>query len=456
MGTKYTSQAVSGYNSSPPSDDGSVTAANKITWSSIKTKLADALNTFVAAVNTQLVAALNYAPTSTSIAYTTVAGDNEQLIQASGSITVKLGDAATMTAGYRSGIANVGTGVVTVALATAANTLNGNANGTIALAPGQTMWFVCNAAASGYNIDKSSVREVIVLTGSAGTNTITAACDSLTTALSSGQIFLLNPAGLNTGATTLNITPSGGSALTAKNVFNDGGACTGGELQTSVPVLLEYDGTQFNILGRRKFKQPTRTVLTSGSGTYTTPTGANRLSVRMVGGGGGGGPGGGAGAANGTAGGNTTFGTLTAGGGSFGTQAAGGAGGTASGGDINIAGGHGAGESLSGTTGTVPGGSGAASLFGGSGGGGPQGANNGYAGATNTGAGGGGGGNGNASTPSGAGGGSGGYCEKIITAPSATYSYAVGAAGSASTGGTNGGAGGAGGSGLIIVDEYYN
>ena len=53
------------------------------------------------------------------------------------------------------------------------------------------------------------------------------------------------------------------------------------------------------------------------------------------------------------------------------------------------------------------------------------------------------------------GGGAGGYVEKIIASPSATYSYAVGAGGTAGTAGSGGSAGGAGGSGIIIVEAYY-
>jgi hypothetical protein len=43
----------------------------------------------------------------------------------------------------------------------------------------------------------------------------------------------------------------------------------------------------------------------------------------------------------------------------------------------------------------------------------------------------------------------------LITSPSATYSYAVGAAGTAGTAGSSAGAGGAGGSGVIIVTAYF-
>lgn len=96
----------------------------------------------------------------------------------------------------------------------------------------------------------------LVLTSIAGTNTITATlatAGSVTfgpTALANGMRFLLLPANTNTGATTLNITsPNGGSALGAKNVFCAGRACIGGELKQNQPVVVEYDGTQFNILG---------------------------------------------------------------------------------------------------------------------------------------------------------------------------------------------------------------
>jgi hypothetical protein len=43
----------------------------------------------------------------------------------------------------------------------------------------------------------------------------------------------------------------------------------------------------------------------------------------------------------------------------------------------------------------------------------------------------------------------------LITSPSATYSYAIGAAGTAGTAGTSGYAGGNGGSGVVIVEEFY-
>ena len=64
----YSSQTISGYNSSPPPDDGSQVTANKVTWNStIKTKLADPLNTFAAAINSAVSSAFGLLVVTTVI-----------------------------------------------------------------------------------------------------------------------------------------------------------------------------------------------------------------------------------------------------------------------------------------------------------------------------------------------------------------------------------------------------
>lgn len=93
-----------------------------------------------------------------------------------------------------------------------------------------------------------------VLSSVAGTNTVTAGGPSSMTAYASGQRFWFIPAVTNTGATTINITPSGGSALGAKNIFNRGVACVGGELRANVPAMITYDGTQFNLMNPQVVK----------------------------------------------------------------------------------------------------------------------------------------------------------------------------------------------------------
>lgn len=77
-----------------------------------------------------------------------------------------------------------------------------------------------------------------------GTNTVTASGPQGLSAYALGQIFRFIPAADNTGAVTLNI-----SSLGAKNVYMGGAACVGGELQSGVPCMVMYDGTQFNLIG---------------------------------------------------------------------------------------------------------------------------------------------------------------------------------------------------------------
>jgi hypothetical protein len=226
---------------------------------------------------------------------------------------------------------------------------------------------------------------------------------------------------------------------------------------TTTGVLEVYNGSAWFAAGTITANV---TAYTSGSGTYTTPTGAKYLVVQMVGGGGGGAgtgtPGsGGAGGAGGT----TTFGSsfLTCtGGGGAGQPTAGNTSSVPTGGDINIVGSAGlAGPGIPNSI-YEQGGNGGPSFFGGSNVGGYVGGagNPGFSGS-----GGGGGGMTSGATSTGVymggGGGAGGYLQKIISNPSASYSYAVGAGGTAGTAGSTGYAGGVGGAGLIIVTAYF-
>lgn len=49
----YSSVSISGYNASPPSDDGSQVESNRVDWSKIKEKLTDPLKTAIESINTQ-------------------------------------------------------------------------------------------------------------------------------------------------------------------------------------------------------------------------------------------------------------------------------------------------------------------------------------------------------------------------------------------------------------------
>lgn len=114
------------------------------------------------------------------------------------------------------------------------------------------------------------------LTSVSGTNTVVGTGPVSMTAYATGQRFTFIPAATNTGATTLNITPSGGSALGAKNIFWNGAACVGGEIRISVPTEVMYDGTQFNILSNSESEQTFTPALSIGGTpptSYTTQVG---------------------------------------------------------------------------------------------------------------------------------------------------------------------------------------
>lgn len=206
---------------------------------------------------------------------------------------------------------------------------------------------------------------------------------------------------------------------------------------------------------------PTVQKFLTGSGTYTLPTSPVApayIRLRMVGAGGGGG-GATAAAGQGGSGGDTVFGSFTAGGGAgtggqSSTGSPGGAGGsyTAVGAVGTVING---GRGSSGGAGTFPNGAPGASTPLGSGGSGGQGNSGGFAPAANTGAGGGGAGGQNVGTAGGSGGGgSGAWIDIIIAGPASTYAYSIGVGGTAGPS-QGGGAGGAGADGYIEVTEYY-
>jgi hypothetical protein len=218
------------------------------------------------------------------------------------------------------------------------------------------------------------------------------------------------------------------------------------------------------------YTAPTVQSFTSGSGTYTKPANVLYMIVEMVGGGGGGG---GSGTAAGTAatdGADSTFSVhsgaaiLTAGKGLKGARSSdGGAGGTATvaaGATKIIAvpggGGGGSGQQTTSPITQIPGGMGGSSFFGGAGGGGGNTTAAGTAAGTNTGSGGGGALISQTTNGiSGSGGGAGAYIKALITSPSASYDYSVGAKGTGQAAGSSGFAGGDGGSGYIVVTEFY-
>src|SRR3569623_635914 len=90
MAAPYSSQSSSGYNSNPPSDDGSATSNNQIKWAGVKSKLADPIKSLADSINAAIVSAFGKTMgssgiTSTSIDYTVQGADQGKLVRATAS-----------------------------------------------------------------------------------------------------------------------------------------------------------------------------------------------------------------------------------------------------------------------------------------------------------------------------------------------------------------------------------
>lgn len=142
-----------------------------------------------------------------------------------------------------------------------------------------------SAAAWANDVDSTAYA---VLTGVAGTNTITATGPANYAYAAARTPIYFIPAATNTGATTINITPSGGAALGARNIFHNGAALVGEELRVNVPAALIDDGTQFNLVANAFESKPTLgTAQGTTSGTSIDFTGipswAKKITIQFIG-----------------------------------------------------------------------------------------------------------------------------------------------------------------------------
>ena len=169
MGTEYTSQSATGYNSSPPSDDGTVAESNKIKYSVVKTKLTDPPKDLADNINTQLVAHFDRGPTALNTTTTVAASHFNELLELSGTINLDMTDAGTLGAGFFCEMVNTDTtNSQTITRATATDTIDGvTANATIPPLSSLKIWV--NAAANGFvtrNRDRTTTRGDILVRNS--------------------------------------------------------------------------------------------------------------------------------------------------------------------------------------------------------------------------------------------------------------------------------------------------
>lgn len=418
-------------------------------------------------------------------------------------IGTTLTTAADWEAGYTDFSTATGTGAVvlgtapTITTLTAAGAFTGSGTTTNFTVSAQTSGLITVGGTAGTgiitlgqstvsqttNIQAGATASASVKTLNIGTGGLTGSTTTIAIGSTFGTTITLNGTvtGTISNATNIGITDD---TTTATAVYPTWVTTTTGNLPaktsstkmsfvpstgvlTTVGQTLGATGTTYSD-GTTKVTNavPQATVYATGSGTYTTPTNAKYLIVEMLGGGGGGSGGGGAGWGAGGNGGNSTFGTVVTTNGGLGGSVPFGAGGGAGGVTIttvstilSVNGGVGGsgdfnqtGTSAISTLGGIGGGTTLAQ--GGAGGSYIQSGTNGVAG---SGGGGGAGGTAAGTLYGGNGGGGAGYAKVLITTPSATYAYAVGAGGTAGTAGstTNAAGGGTGGSGYISVTAFF-
>jgi len=250
MGTKWSTVSVSGYNASPPSDDGATTTANEVKWATIKTKLPDPLKTALESVVSKLDAALNFATTAKSGDYTIATTDNGKVIDFTASATATLPAASSAGDSFYVGIFNNHSSSITIAR-NGSDTISGATSYT--LPTKHMLWLFTNDANDGW-LASQPVNLIVTGTLSAGSATVTSLSVSDGNITNVGDIALdsisadgtdINLALTDNSATAFTVkegstsyltfvtTNSGEKIVFSKNIEATGDLLVSGEVQTA-------------------------------------------------------------------------------------------------------------------------------------------------------------------------------------------------------------------------------
>lgn len=251
MGNPYTSKSISGYNTSPPPDDGTESEANRVNWSKHKTKLADPVKALAEAINTEVVAAfakiaLNNT-NSQAGSYTVQAVDQGKLIRLTAAGTITTPSAATVGNPFMFAVKNEHTATITID-GNGAETIDGAADlslpadNTVLLMTDGSNWFTGNSI--GVTIDdvQNQSYTYFVDTGAVDAYVITPS--PAIAAYADGQRFTFEPANTNTGASTIAINGLSAIAIEKGAAL----ALEAGDLQAGVPaefVIADVVGTTY-------------------------------------------------------------------------------------------------------------------------------------------------------------------------------------------------------------------
>ena len=168
MSNPFTAPTLTGYNSSPPADDGTEVASNALKWSTHVDKIGDPLQTYAAAISANVSTAfgLTFGQTfeTKSANYTIAAADRGKVIVVdTDAVTITLLAAASAGTGFPIVILNGTTaGLVTVD-GDGSETINGDTS--IVLYPGKSLVITCNGSAW-YGIHSDSPYEQVQLSPS--------------------------------------------------------------------------------------------------------------------------------------------------------------------------------------------------------------------------------------------------------------------------------------------------
>jgi len=159
MSNVYTPPTLTGYNSSPPADDGTQVASNQVEWAKHINKIGNPLSTYAASISSAVLA--GFAKTfmlggvkSVATTYTLLAGDQGKVLYCSNTFTLTLLAAATAGSQYTVMIVNSGSGVVTID-GSGAETIvtGGGADGaTAVLNPGEAIVITSNGTSTWYGL----------------------------------------------------------------------------------------------------------------------------------------------------------------------------------------------------------------------------------------------------------------------------------------------------------------
>jgi hypothetical protein len=240
MGTRYSTIAVSGYNASPPSDDGSTSSTNQVSWATQLTKIGNPLKTMAESINSALVTALGTTCRSVTSSDSTVASDHWRTVEiastVTAAITISLADAATMANGYIVTVANQSAIPHTIGRVTASNTINTTTQN-ISILPFSAITFIVTSGGTNYATLSSS-------SATLGTPVATTSGTSIDfTGIPAGvKEIKINFAGVSTNNTSPFLIQIGDSGGVEPSGYVSGGASiSGGTIAASTAGFIVGD-----------------------------------------------------------------------------------------------------------------------------------------------------------------------------------------------------------------------